>query len=180
MRPPRAEACNLHGACPEPRAITSGAQPEEPTSHRKRPRRPCRMPRRPAMQQRHEAGVVSRVPRSSRLASAIGKDRNTDLKRRHRATTATPCRSNEPRGPTNNCSRQPISNPLQAGARSCAHVALAVWSARRACAARRLTPERRVPGATAGTADAPAPPSAAAGPRSHAAMHGVRRSGAGQ
>jgi hypothetical protein len=82
-------ASSLQGARPEPRAITSGAQPEGPTSRRNRPRRPCRVPRWPATQQRHEAGAVSRVPRSSRLASAIGTDRNTDPKRRHRTTKAT-------------------------------------------------------------------------------------------
>ena len=38
----------------------------------------CRVPWRPAAKQRHEAGVVSRVPRGSRIAEAVGTDRYTD------------------------------------------------------------------------------------------------------
>lgn len=70
MRPPRAEACNLHGACPEPRAITQGVQPEEPPSRRKRPRRPYRVPRRLAMQPTARSG--SGVPRPSQFPARLG------------------------------------------------------------------------------------------------------------
>jgi hypothetical protein len=61
----------------EPRSPGSRVHLDGSSSYRKRHRRKCRVPRRQAAQQRHETGVVSRVPRGSRHAQACGTDRNT-------------------------------------------------------------------------------------------------------
>ena len=70
-------------AHPEP---WGNGSPDGSPSRRKRHRRQCRVPRRPAAT-RHETGVVSRVPRGSRNAQAFGTDRNTDLTDDTPATT---------------------------------------------------------------------------------------------
>ena len=67
------------------------AQPDEPTCSSKRHRCQCRVPRRPERRPRRKAGVVSRVPCSSRNAQAFGTDRNTNLTSAHqRQRTDTP------------------------------------------------------------------------------------------
>ena len=74
-----------------PRAMGSMAQPDEPTCSSKRHRCQCRVPRWPPDRPWHIAGVVSRVPCSSRSAQAFGADRNTYLKTTHpRERTDTP------------------------------------------------------------------------------------------
>ncbi len=75
-------------AHPEP---WGNGSPDGSPSRRKRHRRQCRVPRRPAVT-RHETGVVSRVPRGSRNAKAFGTDRNTD-QTDHTPATTNPNRS---------------------------------------------------------------------------------------
>ena len=96
-RAARQRAGALEEAGQRPGRSHQGLNPRSRLPTGSDPRRPCRVPRRPAMQQRREAGVVSRVPCSSRLASAIATDRSADPKPRHRMTNAAryPTRSSE-------------------------------------------------------------------------------------
>jgi len=65
-----------------PRALGQGLNPMDRLATAKRHRCQCRVPRRPP-DSSAQAGVVSRVPCSSRNAQAFGTDRNTYLTSTH-------------------------------------------------------------------------------------------------